>query len=142
MDLKPVLSEIKASCANLRAGRLLSRGVHRRPLWHIDAGSGGRPPRQSHYTKSRDPRQGEEQRTMLNLATNCQKDTIAATALSSQPHAPRPLSPSASKKESRRLIKTSMCPFDTISNKQNGHQTTISGSQKILQNTLLTLLIC
>jgi hypothetical protein len=47
VDLKPVLGEIKADGSNLHGGRLLSCVAFTDDhVWHIDAGSGGRPQHQ------------------------------------------------------------------------------------------------
>src|SRR3974377_1603236 len=47
VHLEPVLGEVKADGGNLHGGRLLSLWRSQTTtLWHIDAGSGGRPPHQ------------------------------------------------------------------------------------------------
>src|SRR5262249_7697889 len=47
VDLEPVFGEIQTDGGNLHGGRLLSLWRSQTTtLWHIDAGSGGRPPHQ------------------------------------------------------------------------------------------------
>src|SRR5215471_5066065 len=51
VDLEPVFREIQTDRGNLHGGRLLSLWRSQTTtLWHIDAGSGGRPPHQAHQT--------------------------------------------------------------------------------------------
>jgi hypothetical protein len=47
VDLEPVFGEVQTDGGNLHGGRLLSLWRSQTTtLWHIDAGSGGRPPHQ------------------------------------------------------------------------------------------------
>jgi hypothetical protein len=50
VDLEPVFGEIQTDGGNLNGGRLLSLWrLQTTTLWHIDTGSGGRPPHQDQH---------------------------------------------------------------------------------------------
>src|SRR6516164_5387522 len=79
VDLEPVFGEIQTDGGNLHGGRLLSlwRSLTT-TLWHIDAGSGGRPPHQDFRTRQTSRRKLEEFR-LTAMAPAPSEDSCEAT---------------------------------------------------------------